>query len=162
MRYFSPYDGKRPEKIEFQTHSPIPHPPLPPKKTEIRKNDKKGESRTCPKIVAQPAVTSEKGVVFNPVRSSSGVLPTFIKLTCSTRASGETSPFSDVRADTFPSAFRTFPKIVFAFLRISFLLGGKMRDWIFSGLFPSYDEKYLHHRTRTRPSFLNLHEEINT
>ena len=32
---------------------------------------KDGEIRTCPKIVVQPAVTSEKGVV-NPVRSGSG------------------------------------------------------------------------------------------
>ena len=39
------------------------------------KMTKKGEIRACPKIVAQPAVTSEKGVVFNAVRSSSGVLP---------------------------------------------------------------------------------------
>ena len=38
--------------------------------------------------------------------------PTFVKLTCSARSSRE-SPFSDVRADIFPSAFRTFPKIVF-------------------------------------------------
>ena len=29
------------------------------------------------------------------------------------RASWKTSPFSDVRADIFPSAFRTFPKIAF-------------------------------------------------
>ena len=42
------------------------------KRTEMRKNNKRGEIRTCPKIVAQPAVTSEKGVVFNPVRSGSG------------------------------------------------------------------------------------------
>ena len=62
------------------------------KRTEMRKNDRKGEIRTCPKIVAQPAVTSEKGVVFNPVRSDSGVSPTFSKLTCSARASlAETS-----------------------------------------------------------------------
>ena len=45
------------------------------KRTEMRKTNKKGEIRACPKIVAQPAVTSEKGVVFNPVRSSGGVLP---------------------------------------------------------------------------------------
>ena len=59
-RYFSSYDGKRTEKIDL--------------------NNKKGEIRTCPNIVAQPAVTSEKGVV-NPVRSSSAaamkVLPSF-------------------------------------------------------------------------------------
>ena len=35
------------------------------------KSNNKGEIRTCPKIVVQPAVTSEKGVV-NPVRSGSG------------------------------------------------------------------------------------------
>ena len=44
------------------------------KRTKMHKNNKKGEIRTCPKIVAQMAVTSEKGVVFNPVRSGSGVL----------------------------------------------------------------------------------------
>ena len=48
---------------------------LSKKRTEMRQYDKKGEIRACPKIVAQPAVTSEKGVVFNPVRSASGVLP---------------------------------------------------------------------------------------
>ena len=35
------------------------------------KSNNKGEIRTCPKIVVQPAVTSEKGVA-NPVRSGSG------------------------------------------------------------------------------------------
>ena len=38
----------------------------------MRKNNNKGELRTCPKIVAQPAVTSEKVVVLSPVRSGSG------------------------------------------------------------------------------------------
>ena len=47
------YDGKRLEKIESETH----------------KNNKNEEIRTCPKIVVQLAVTSEEGVVFNPVRS---------------------------------------------------------------------------------------------
>ena len=37
-------------------------------RTELRKNDKKGEVRTCPRVVAQLAVTSEKGVVFNPAQ----------------------------------------------------------------------------------------------
>ena len=68
-RYFSSYDGRRPEKIESETHF------SKKKRTEMRKTNKKGEIRACPKIVAQPAVTSEKGVVFNPVRSSGGVLP---------------------------------------------------------------------------------------
>ena len=62
------YDGKRPEKIESETHFGQK------KRTKMHKNNKKGEIRTCPKIVAQMAVTSEKGVVFNPVRSGSGVL----------------------------------------------------------------------------------------
>ena len=37
----------------------------------MHKTNKKGEIQTCLKIVAQLAVTSEKGVVFNPVRSGS-------------------------------------------------------------------------------------------
>ena len=66
-RYFLSNDGKRPEKIESETH-------FSKKRTEMRKNNKKGEIQTFLKIVVQPAVTSEKGVVFNPVRSGSGVL----------------------------------------------------------------------------------------
>ena len=58
----------------------------------------------------------------------------FLKLTCSARASWEKSPFSDVRADKFPRAFRTFSKIFCHFY---------VWDSIFSGLFPSYDKTYL-------------------
>lgn len=42
--------------------------------TEMRKDNINGEIRTCPKVFAQPAVTSEKGAVVNAVRSASGVL----------------------------------------------------------------------------------------
>lgn len=40
----------------------------------MRKDNINGEIRTCPKVFAQPAVTSEKGAVVNAVRSASGVL----------------------------------------------------------------------------------------
>ena len=103
-RYFSSHDGKRPEKIESKTFF---FQQQQQNKTH-RNARKKGAVRTSANNVAQLAVTSEKGVV-NPVRSGSGSCneisqkhqnrPNFIKLTCSARASRETSPFSDVRAD---------------------------------------------------------------
>ena len=129
-RHFASYDGKRPEKIESETRFSKQNTK---KRTEMRQNNNKGEI-WCPKIVAQPAVTSEKGVVFNPVRSNSGSgdessqdflknflflknhqnSPTFIKLTCSARASRDWKQVPSLTSEpTFPSVFRTFPKIVF-------------------------------------------------
>ena len=68
--------------------------------------------------------------------------PTFIKFTCSVRASRENKSFSDVRADIFPSAFRTFPKIVFAiFMHFCFFFETLVWDSILSGFFQSHDEK---------------------
>ena len=87
-RYFSSHDGKRPEKIESKTFF---FQQQQQNKTH-RNARKKGAVRTSANIVAQLAVTSEKGVV-NPVRSGSGSCneisqkhqnrPNFIKLTCS-------------------------------------------------------------------------------
>ena len=58
---------ERLEKMDFQKNS---QKCVKTKQTK-QKQKNQGEIRTCPKIAAQPAVTSEKGVV-NPVRSGSG------------------------------------------------------------------------------------------
>ena len=96
-RYFSSHDGKRPEKSESETLFFNNNNNNNNNKTH-RNARKKGAVRTSANIVAQLAVTSEKGVV-NPVRSGSGSCneisqkhqnrPNFIKLTCSARASRE-------------------------------------------------------------------------
>ena len=54
-RHFLSYDGKRKEKIKSGTHFPTTT-----KRTEMRKNNKKGEIQRCLKIVAQLAVWSQK------------------------------------------------------------------------------------------------------